>query len=151
MKKGDLIETAMWIDGTETKEQRALHEKTIIESIEEVCQYKGWMHGPVRFIEKHPMDDRVPEVPKHIKGPRVRLLVAECEVTAQTILTPKGSFIANLDKKDLERLRYITRRTCKLNHGEELTDHECDQIIDQVGVEAALEVLRKSVDGDTIH
>jgi hypothetical protein len=110
-----------------------------------LCNELGFYHGPVSFTEKRPEEDRVPEVPDHIQGSRVRLLVAEAEVVGKCPESPQGSFIANLDRKDLVRLRKVTRRAHAKNHphGEDMTDPEVDEIIERYGPDAALETLRR--------
>lgn len=60
-----------------------------------------------------------------------------------------NSFVLNLDPKDLQRLRNITRRASG-NHL--LTDYECDLIIEEYGTEtAAEEVLRKTTIVSRFH
>ena len=60
-----------------------------------------------------------------------------------------GSFILNLDPKDLKRLRDITRRQAVNRH---LTDDECDLLIEEYGTETAVEeVLRKNVVVSEFH
>ena len=51
-----------------------------------------------------------------------------------------GSFVLELDPKDLFRLRKITRRAS----GKHLTDYECDMIIEELGPEVVIEELRKT-------
>lgn len=80
MKPGDTIESSIWLAGTETAEDRARYERDVRESIDELCDQKGFIHGPVTFTELNPGDHRVPKVPDHIHGPAVRLLVAEADV-----------------------------------------------------------------------
>ena len=52
-----------------------------------------------------------------------------------------GSFVLNLDPKDLLRLRKITRRASGQHN---LTDYECDMIIEELGPDTAVETLRKT-------
>lgn len=143
---GDIIESAIWITGDESQSDRARYENDVVNAIDETCSTEGFEHGPVMFIEKRPGEDRVPPVPDHVQGSRVRLLVAESTVTGVAVQTPQGSFIANLEKKDLLRLRLITRNAAK----KMLTDEECDEIIEEIGPEAAVETLRKNV-GISVH
>lgn len=145
MKIGDTIESAIWLNGDETLEQRQRFEHDVTHAIERVCRDEGLLHGPVTFIEKSPMDDRVPEVPEHIQGQRVRLLVGEAEIVAKRPEEKPGSFIANLDRMDLIRLRKLTREAHRKQNDGGLSDSQCDAIIEQYGPEAALETLRKGV------
>ena len=59
-----------------------------------------------------------------------------------------GSFVLNLDPKDLQRLRQITKRASGNHH---LTDYECDMIIEELGPDVALATLRKQVRVSRFH
>lgn len=139
MKTGDLIESAIWVTGDEPQEMRTRYEHDVTEAISYLCHENKMTHGDVKFIEKHPMDDDVPEVPDHLQGSRVRLLVGEASVTGVVVETTEGSFVNNLDHKDLMKLRTIIRR-----YGTRSND-DCDAIIEHIGPDAAIETLR------TIH
>ena len=145
MNIGDTIESAIWLNGEETLEQRQRFEHDVTQSIETVCRDEGLLHGPVRFIEKRPGQERVPEVPDHIQGQRVRLLVGEADIVAKRPEEKPGSFIANLDRMDLLRLRKLTREAHRKQNNTGLSDSDCDVIIEQYGPEAALATLRKGV------
>jgi len=147
MKLGDVIESAIWVTGDESVEMIAHHESQIQHCLGRLCQQERCCHGPVTFIEKRPGEDRVPEVPDHVQGQRVRLLVAETTIVEILPETSRGSFIANLDKKDLIRLRYLTRRGAKAT----LTDWQCDAIIEEIGPQAALDTLKDEVDRGLLH
>lgn len=54
-----------------------------------------------------------------------------------------GSFVLDLEANDLALLRAITRRA----HGGRLTDFECDAIIESYGPDAAVDVVRRAVNG----
>jgi hypothetical protein len=143
----DVIENAIWITGDEPPEIRKRYEGDVCMSIDELCEEMGWTHGPVKFYTKRPGDERVPPVPDHIQGSKVRLLIGEARIIGTALEIPKGSFVANLDKKDLMRLRLITR----MKAGRPLSDEECDAIIEEIGPEAALDTIRYAVDGSIIH
>ena len=141
---GDLIESAIWITGDESQSTRVRYEQDVRQAIADLCEEAGFENGPVTFIEKRPGDDRVPQVPDHVQGSRVRLLVGESQILGKLVATSEGSFVANLDKKDLLRLRVITRRErLKQQPDAVMTDSECDQYLEQYGPEAAIETLRK--------
>ena len=143
MRIGDFIESSVWLTGEESPELRRQYEKDVAEAIEYFCCEHCFQHGPVTFTEKKPGDDRVPPVPDHVAGPAVRLLLAESEITSK-VQTSVGSFTAQLDKVDLQRLREITRRV-RRSYGAPLSNRECDAIIEEIGPEAALTTLRKIV------
>lgn len=140
---GEVIESAIWITGDESQELRKRYEADVTQAIGDLCREHGVMHGPIQWLEKRPGSDRVPEVPDHVQGSRVRLLVAEAMITEVVPRSSQGSFIANLEKKDLVRLRYLTRRASK----QTLSDKQCDAIIESYGPEAAIDTLR----GKTVH
>ena len=147
MNIGDVIESSIWLDGTETKEQRHAFEQLVIESITQYCQQNGFIHDHVIFTEKRPGEDRVPSVPKHIEIksgslPDIRLLVAESIVISKAP-SPEGSFVLNLEAKDVQRLRAITRNAYRQISQSTLTDAECDAVIEEIGPEAAINTLRQ--------
>jgi hypothetical protein len=139
MKPGDLAECAIWITGEETE--------TMLRQWKVDCAYLMAQQqepklklGPVSFEIKRPGDDRVPQVPHHLSGPDVRLLVATAEVLGFET-TKRESFVDQLDKSDLKRLRLITRA----QHGKKLTDVQCDQIIDRLGPGVAAQTVRSGM------
>jgi len=136
MNVGDKIESAIWMTGDEHPAMRRQYELDVIEAIDYLCAENSMTYANVEFTEKHPMDTGVMDVPDHVSGSRVRLLVGEATVTGKAIEVSKGSFVGNLDRKDLMKLRGIIRR-----HGSR-SNEECDYIIEQIGPEAALETLR---------
>lgn len=146
MHVGSTIESAIWLTGTEPEHLRDRYERDVRESIAMLCAETGFVHGPVTFTVKQPGDDRVPPVPDHISGPDVRLLVAEAEVVGQGPEVSTRGFVGELDAKDLERLRGIVRR-----QRPELSDVECDDVIEELGPGAALDALEHAVNGGAVH
>lgn len=132
MKLGDLAECAVWIDGTETTDHLKQW-KTDCSYIMANGHDPVLKLGPVSFEIKYPGQDRVPPVPDRIKGPDVRLLIATAEVVGFEIKRAY-SFVSDLDKGTLARLRAVTRKQMK----RVLTDDQCDQIIERVGPGAAV-------------
>ena len=59
-----------------------------------------------------------------------------------------SSFIADLDFRDLQRLRAVTRRcyASRYPRRPRLTDSACDYYIEQLGPQAGEKVLRAAVD-----
>ncbi len=144
MKTGDTLESAVWLTGAEPPEMRAQYESDTVEAIDYFCRQNGFAHGPVEFTEHLP-GGVIPPVPDHISGPRVRLLKAEAMVTDTVPATSQGSFTAQLEKSDLRRLRIITRQARLKHSGEYLSNRECDEVIEEIGPEAALATLRRTV------
>lgn len=144
MQLGDTIETAMWLDGRETKDQREAFEREVRDAITNECRENGFIPGPIVFHVKHPYDDRVPPVPEHIDGPEVRLLVAEATAESFCIETVQSSFISDIEPRDLLRLREITKRSLAKT-GQYINDYEADDIIEALGPIAAEDALRRAV------
>lgn len=150
MKPGDVLETAIWMDGTETEEQKRRFAQDFQIYLARAAGDE-FILGPMTIVEKRPGDDRVPPVPDSIQGPDVRLLVCEATVI-DSILESESLFVADLDPKDLHRLRTILRRVHQwYNPGKpELSDEKCDEYINRNGPNAALEALREQV-GVKVH
>lgn len=143
LRVGEVIESAIWITGNEPVEMRRQYEIDVTQAIDDLCDEHGLSHSPVKFIEKRPGDERVPPVPDHIQGDKVRLLIAEATVDYPDVCNSVGSFVANLEKKDLDTLRKITRREwAKKYPVDVLSDEQCDDYIEELGPESALDTLR---------
>lgn len=144
MKPGETIERGWWLKGSEPPDARAAIEDLMREDIAEVASGYNVLHGVVTFHEKRIGEPRVGEPPKNFNGPDVRLLVAESEILAYYEAEP--GFVTELEAKDLERLRERTRAAYSRAWPwkQRLTDAECDEIINAIGPDAALDELRRS-------
>lgn len=135
MKIGDTAECAIWLDGTETddmlRQWKADCPYLISRSYDPPLKL-----GPISFEIKHPGEDRVPQVPDHLQGPDVRLLIGTAEVLGHDI-TQRASFLSELREADLVQLRRETKRA----YGHALPDNVCDQIIERMGPVAASRTL----------
>lgn len=146
MKPGETLESAIWLDGCETQADLLRFKRDVVDTIEQACISNHLEHGLVRFIEKKPGDDRVPAVPDHIQGLDVRLLVGEADIVGYAPVATTRAFVGELEKKDLDRLRAITREAHrKSNPGKTLTDLECDDVIEALGPDTALRTLGSGV------
>ena len=145
MKIGDVIESAIWLNGEESLEDRIRYEADVRRAITRLCDDLGFLHGPVTFIEKRPGNDRVPPVPDHVQGSRVRMLIGEAMVVSLAPEEKPYSFVANLDCQDLKLLRKITREAhAKCFPGAyHLMDAEVDEVIEAASPDAALDTLRQ--------
>ncbi len=144
MKPGDTVEPqAMWLDGTETPELLERYRQDVLNAMLALAQSQGLALTPIRWSQKLPGEDRVPEVPDHIQGPSVYLLVAEAEVMACLETYDPGNFLAELEPRDLLRLRGVTRKAyAKQFPGREpLSDRQCNTLINDLGPDAALASL----------
>ena len=107
MRIGDTVESGIWVTGEEPPELRRRYEEDVTEAISYLCEEEGFLNGRVTFSLKHPMDADVPEVPDHIQGDKVRLLVGESEILS---IIERGSFVNTLEPEDLSMLRSILRK-----------------------------------------
>ena len=144
---GETVHSAIWLDGCETDEMVSQHKADVEHAIADLCRESGVIAGPVRFSYKYPHEDGVPEVPDHVQGLAVRLLVAEADVVDNVPELKVNSFLGDLEKKDLERLRVIVRRQSP----GPITDEQCDAIIEEVGPDAAYDAVRRAVDGNYLN
>lgn len=153
MRPGDILENAIWLTGTEMPDLIQRYKDECGESLRTAAADAGFLMAPIIWTEKRPGDERVPTVPDHIQGPDVRLLVAEAKVLCRAPIINSNSFLLDLDHKDLGRLREITRRQhAKSCPGAvSLTDQQCDAIIEEIGPQAAYDVVRNAVDTRTLH
>lgn len=153
LRPGYLLENALWLDGRETAEQLERFKREVADALQERADADNVLLSPPEWTIKRPGEDRVPQVPAHISGPDVRLLVCETLVLAVKPQIVPGSFLGDLDPKDLMRLRQITRRAHqKHNPGAKmLTLEECDTIIEQLGPESAAKCVKAAVDTRTLH
>ena|ERR1035437_4845092 len=147
MKPGDLAECAIWLEGTETDD--------MLRQWKADCPYMmAQAHdpalklGPVNFELKSPGQDRVPQVPVHLSGPCLKLLVGTAEVLG-FVTVRNASFVDGLNLRDLAKLRVATRH----QHGKRghLTDAQCDQMIERLGPVAGAETIRRGPYGQMVH
>jgi hypothetical protein len=147
-----MLEYAIWLDGRETPEARADFEEACRIAMKRAEEEAKIVTGPMTFTEKRPGEHRVPPVPRDIAGPNVRLLVAEAPVIGRKRLVIETSFLMDLDPKDLERLRAVTKAAyAKANPDANhvLSDEKADAYIESLGPDAALETLRNGT--RTVH
>lgn len=146
-KPGDVLEVAIWLDGTETQELK----DRFANDIRNALATTDLITGPVIMTELKPGDERVPPVPDNLQGPNVRLLVGEAVVVDYAPVY-ESRFVDDLEPVDLERLRTILRRVHQsYNPGKpELSNEKCDEYINVNGPSAALEALREQV-GVKVH
>ena len=145
MKIGDKLEMAIWLSGKETEQDRTRWEADVCKEAERIAQANDVLLGVAEFTVKRPGEDRVPQVPNHISGPDVQLLVMEIPILGvrQRVVSRQTGFVHDLVKEDLEKLRRITRRAhARAMPGHRLHDYECDQIIERLGPDTAAKTLR---------
>ncbi len=137
MKPGETFQTSIWLDGTETPELLDRYKSDAAASL----MAEGMVMTPLRWATLLPGEDNVPEVPDHIQGPAVCLLVGEADVVA--VAVDSGFFLTELEPRDLARLRRVTREAYGRQFPQygNLTDRQCDTLINDLGPDAAVASL----------
>ena len=143
------LEFAIWYNANEHSDIINSCSKSIIDVLDTICTKNNTHHDEVNFEILKPGDDRVPQVPRWLEiidGVCPELLVATTKVIGNVQEVPIG-ITGDLDKKDLARLRIITQREFRMQYPSAipLTDHECDQIIDKLGLDVVMDQLSSSV------
>ena len=134
--KGDIAEFALWYVTPEEKQQAKKAIRTHIEILDKVC-----VMAPVKWREYSPGEDRCP-LPREDAPHDIRLIAGESEVMAVRSPPKQGSFVNELDKNDLSKLRTITRKAHARQYATILTDPQCDEVIEKLGPSVALKTLR---------
>ena len=142
MKLGEVIINSIWMTGDEPEGMKERYKKDILESFDILCRQEGFVHGPITMYEKRPGDGIVP-VPDHIQGSKVRLLILEATLVDKLVVQSEPtSFVSNLDRADLVKLRKITRDTAAKEFKRIISNEECDELIEELGPDVALDTLR---------
>ena len=150
MTKLDMeLEFSIWYDANKHLDPINSCSESIKDALGVVCAKAEVVHGNIDYEILKPGDDRVPPVPRwleNINGSVPRLLlatVATTKIVSNVHQEPMG-IIEDLDKKDIARLRIITQRGHQTAYPNTvpLTDHECDQIIDKLGLQVVMDQLR---------
>lgn len=149
------LETAIWLTGAETEAELERWKQECSAELGGFSLEQEITLTAPAWIEKRPGEDRVPPVPDHISGPNVRLLICEARVAgpAKPAILAATGFVADLDARDLARLRDITRRAHANLYpvAALLTDAQCDDVIERLGPDTALKTLRDGVDAKALH
>ncbi len=148
------LEVAIWYDANEYVDPIKSCSESIRDMIDIMCAGTKDTHGDIDYKILKPGDDRVPSVPRWLEktdGATPRLLVATTKTQLMSSVSSVNqelpNIIGDLDKKDIARLRFMTRKAHHKSYPRDspLTDPECDQIIDKLGLEIVMEQLKSSV------
>ncbi len=142
---GSELEFALWYDANEHLDPINSCSASIKDTLDIICAKNKIIHGNINYEILKVGDDRVPLVPRWLEvidGALPKLLVATTKITGNDRQESMG-IIGDLDKKDVVRLRVITKRQYHKVYPKDnpLTDHECDQIIDKLGLEVVMDQL----------
>ncbi len=145
------LEVAIWYDANEYVDPIKSCSESIRDMIDIMCAGTKDTHGDIDYKILKPGDDRVPSVPRwlaKVKNATPRLLVATTKTRLMSSVRQEiPSITGDLDKKDIARLRLITQKAHHKSCPDDspLTNYECDQIIDKLGIEIVMDQLRSSV------
>ena len=147
MSVGEVRQFAWWLSGHETTDDLAAFAVGAREAMDAMSEAEGITFGPTTTVTLHPGDDHVPEVPDHIQGPDVRLLVVEAPVVGHVPGVKPSRFTDDLGPDDLGRLRRITRDAYARRFPVRalLTDRQCETIINDLGPEAAADAMTRGM------
>lgn len=154
IKPGECFETGFWMTGSESEPQITACCRDMEAAFKKLALDAGVIIAPAIFTIKVPGDERVPEVPHHVRGHCVTLLVGEARIVGWAPqASPAGSFVQDLDLIDRARLRAITRRAHKNAHpsAARLSDADCDRMAEQIGPESAGRAIREYAESKAVH
>ena len=150
MKSGDMLEVGMWLAGSETADEINHYiDELAREALRQGAAENGFDIAPELIVEfKAPNEDRVPEVPDGVQGPKVTFLIVEAQVI-DSILSAKPPSLFTVEQcgpDDLRQLRNIMRRAYREHMPVQmprLSDRQCDTLINNLGPESAELALRQ--------
>lgn len=113
--------------------------------IEEALEHGASLAAP-EWETLEPGDERLP-TDRPERWREARCLVGRCLVVAISRPVAPESFLASLERKDLERLRSVTRimHAKAKPHAGPLTDAECDEVIEEIGPQVGAQMLADAV------
>lgn len=140
---GETFEAGIWFSNPLEKSRA---EKEIKIAFRQITKTSGIVFSPIVWDILKPGDERVPSPPKEMI--EAKLLVGEAKVrVVPQIQVVERSFVADLDFVDAQRLRQITRTAYREVNPEEpeLTDDQCDVVIDELGPGIGEGMIRQAV------
>lgn len=149
--KDEVLEIAIWFNAAKIFDPLERFGETIKEALAVTSKQRNAVHGDITHDILKPSDDRVPPVPnwlENIKGCVPRLLIVYTPIKNKSSVTKTiPDLVADLDKKDLGRLRAIVRHAHQKAQPNTtlLSNIECDEIINKCGMETVMEELKNSV------
>tara|TARA_Y100000296_G_C5056230_1_gene197416 strand:+ start:116 stop:583 length:468 start_codon:yes stop_codon:yes gene_type:complete len=150
---GQILELGNWFHRDASEDEKTKCKEQLIGAFAEARIEKGLIFSKLEFDEL-PWDHE--RVKKNIPpGPDMMLMVCYATVTGVELggLPEEAGFVTDLDKKDRDRLREITRNAQIKKYPDEapLTDAECDTIIGKLGLAMIERELREATDKGEVH
>lgn len=148
MKIGDIVQTGTWLTGIETDREKCELAQTMHDHLAELAAAESFTLSVAGSYELPLDDDRAPAAPLGSAS----FLVCEALLDGHTLTDIRGSFVQELDAKDLERLIELQLRVYWMYNPGKPPPPRAKILawIEENGPEIALETLREQV-GSTIH
>lgn len=146
------VERALWFNPAHLSEVDDA-KRGIRRALAEEAEKRHLVLGPVAWLTLEPGDARLTHEPPPHMAQGVKCLVGSARILAVLEAPKSRRFTSDLDPKDLERFRVITRREHALAFPQDppLSDIECDDWIERYGPKAAAAVVRRAYDAGTLH
>ncbi|NIA72283.1 hypothetical protein HBA54_27190 [Pelagibius litoralis] len=140
---GQKIERAWWF---RNEMERFLGERNATAAVQKAAKEEGASIGPVKVETLPAGDPRLSDPPPQWRD--APCLLVSARVTAIASPLVKESFVANLDRRDLDRLRQVTRVMHHQARPDEprLSNTDADAMIDEFGPKVGERMLREAVD-----
>ncbi len=148
---GDILEFSAWITGEETREQIEELADEVDRCMSQVMADDGVMLKKIGVTTLDVGDPRLPDPPDHIQGVNVQCMIVEARVLLDLPTPSQSRFADELEKDDFNRLAKITRDDYarQFPGSPPLTHDQCKTVINDIGPDAAYDVLRGFVHDTT--
>jgi hypothetical protein len=139
---GETMHAAAWFRGEDEKVRARL---VVAQAFREQAEAQRVQFGPIRWSDVLPIDPRLSDPP----GSGYMALMGEADIVEvyPMVVSPR-SILADLDHRDLMRLREVTRRAHRRARPNDtpLTDAQADALIDALAPQTAAKLVRAAVD-----
>ena len=133
MSDREQYEAADWISG-DNEVTVSLAQTYVETAFRRAMEANGIVLGDIEWSLLSPEDDRVPDPPDDIENPHMVYGVANVLYRKPKVIKSEAGMVNDLEPKDLETLRGVTRRAyASVYPGQTLTDEQCDGIINKQG------------------
>ena len=146
--KGEVLKVGDWFANPIERDRV---KSAIRKVFREAEQTQGLIFSPITWETLEPDDGRINGSPPDTTG--IKLLVGAAEIMAVNLIRGESSFVGSLDFVDIQRLRQITRQAHREAQPKEpeLTDGQCDEIIERLGPGINERAISQIVAGHTVH
>lgn len=148
MSDREQYEAADWISG-DSETVVSLAKVYMETAFRRAMEAEGVVLGDIVWQIKKPGDDRVPDPPDNIEDPHLLYGAADVLYRKPIVAKAEAGMINDLEPEDLERMRVATRRAHRSVYpgAADLSDTQCDSIINRQGPETVEKLIRSG----TVH